>query len=41
MIQNFNDYQLTKALEIAQNYENKKNEEFLKEVEKLKEEFSN
>lgn len=41
MIQNFNDYQLTKALEIAQNYENKKNEELLKEVEKLKEEFSN
>ena len=41
MIQNFNDSQLDKALNIARAYENKKNEELFKEIEKLKNEFSN
>jgi hypothetical protein len=40
MIQNFNNYQLDKALNIARTYENKKNEELVKEIENLKEEFS-
>lgn len=40
MIQNFNDSQLDKALNIARIYENKKNEELVKEIEFLKEEFN-
>lgn len=40
MIENFNDYQLDKALNIARNYENKKNEKLFKEIDKLKDEFN-
>lgn len=40
MIENFNDYQLDKALNIARTYENKKNEELFKEIENLKKEFN-
>ena len=40
MIQNFNDYQLDKALNIARTYENKKNEELVREIEFLKKEFN-
>ena len=40
MVQNFNDSQLDKALNIARIYENKKNEELVKEIEFLKEEFN-
>lgn len=40
MIENFNDSQLTKALEIAKSSENKKNEELIKKIENLKNEFS-
>ena len=40
MVQNFNDSQLDKALNIARTYENKKNEELIKTIENLKKEFN-
>ena len=40
MIQNFNNSQLDKALNIARTYENRKNKELVKEIEFLKEEFN-
>ena len=40
IIEYFNDSEFKKALDIAKNFENQKNEELIKEIENLKEEFS-
>ena len=40
IIEYFNDSEFNKALDIAKNFENQKNEELIKEIEKLKDEFS-
>ena len=40
MIKNFNNSQLKKALDIANDFENKKNEELIKTIENLKKEFN-
>ena len=40
IIEYFNDSEFKKALDIAKNFENQKNEELIKEIEKLKDEFS-
>lgn len=41
IIEYFNDSEFKKALDIAKDFENQKNEELIKEIENLKEEFSN
>ena len=40
IIEYFNDSEFKKALDIAKNFENQKNEELIKEIENFKEEFS-
>lgn len=40
IIEYFNDSEFKKALDIAKNFENQKNEELIKEIDKLKDEFN-